>query len=294
MQSWAGRTRKSQWYILCGVSSSWRPIPVLVGGLGWRIHWKTIYQVGFFYRFFQRPHQWTVPQLRFQGPSYDSCWRTVPGRINVGWRTALLWSRPTWLNLTNVQDGSKQTRVGLFLIQYCRPIPSVGTCIVALLVNQGLAPATINTYLTAVHHAHIIRGLPDLTDSLLLPRLQLVQNGVQRVRVECGSGKDKQCCQPITPTTYTCRYSHTGGHWWENAVGCCSHVFLWIFQGRRNNNTIRAYIRLSSTFGMGGRDDKCRGPTIKRTCVPKMIRDRPTCSWRGNVVRHYRGWVVSS
>ena len=65
------------------------------------------------------------------------------------------------------------------------------------LARDGLAPATIKTYLVAVRHAQIERGFPDLREASSLPRLQLVQQGVRRERVERGPpplGK-----LPITP-----------------------------------------------------------------------------------------------
>ena len=56
---------------------------------------------------------------------------------------------------------------------------------VVFLARQGLAPATIKTYLAAVRHAQIVRGLPEIRQGAL-PRLQLVQTGVRRERAYGG------------------------------------------------------------------------------------------------------------
>lgn len=45
-----------------------------------------------------------------------------------------------------------------------------------------MAPATIKTYLAAVRHAQIMRGLPEPRESNSMPRLKLVQSGVRRER----------------------------------------------------------------------------------------------------------------
>ena len=60
-----------------------------------------------------------------------------------------------------------------------------------------MAPSTIRTYLAAVRHAQIMRGLPEPRESSSLPRLHLVQSGVRRVRAESGPTQPRRL--PITP-----------------------------------------------------------------------------------------------
>ena len=68
---------------------------------------------------------------------------------------------------------------------------------VTALARDGIAPATIRTYLAAVRHAQIIRGLPEPRDSSALPRLRLVQNGVRRDRATSGPAPRERL--PMTP-----------------------------------------------------------------------------------------------
>ena len=67
---------------------------------------------------------------------------------------------------------------------------------VVSLAGQGLAPATIKTYLAAVRHAQITRGLPAIRQGEL-PRLQLVQTGVRRERAYQGPAAQPKL--PVSP-----------------------------------------------------------------------------------------------
>ena len=69
---------------------------------------------------------------------------------------------------------------------------------VAHLANQGLAPAAIKTYLAAIRHAQVIRGLPEPHQSSSLPHLRLMQGGVQCDRMRSGWPSSHQRL-PITP-----------------------------------------------------------------------------------------------
>ena len=71
---------------------------------------------------------------------------------------------------------------------------------VATLARQGLAPGTIRTYLAAVRHAQVVRGLPEPQQHSSLPRLQLLQSGVRRDRAESGRAGPRTRL-PITPPT---------------------------------------------------------------------------------------------
>jgi len=68
---------------------------------------------------------------------------------------------------------------------------------VTFLARDGVAPATIRTYLAAVRHAQIIRGWPEPRESSSLPRLRLVQNGIRRERAARGTTPQQRL--PITP-----------------------------------------------------------------------------------------------
>lgn len=68
----------------------------------------------------------------------------------------------------------------------------------AVLAHQGLAPATIRTYLAAVRHAQVVRGYPEPRHNTSLPRLRLVQDGTRRVRAQRGIPQTRSRL-PITP-----------------------------------------------------------------------------------------------
>lgn len=54
------------------------------------------------------------------------------------------------------------------------------------LARQGLAPTTISTYLAAIRHAQITRGLPEMRQAGL-QRLQLVRTGTRQERALQGA-----------------------------------------------------------------------------------------------------------
>ena len=70
---------------------------------------------------------------------------------------------------------------------------------VASLARQGLAPATIKTYLSGVRHAQIMRGFEEPRQHSTLPRLHLLQAGVKRVRFQQGIPQARQRL-PILPS----------------------------------------------------------------------------------------------
>ena len=79
------------------------------------------------------------------------------------------------------------------------PVTEYQLCsFVATLARQGLAPSTIRTYVAAVRHAQIVRGLPEPREHSALPRLHLVQSGVRRDRAERGLPASRPRL-PITP-----------------------------------------------------------------------------------------------
>ena len=82
------------------------------------------------------------------------------------------------------------------------PFPFSGVRAVTVLFRNvfgagGRIPGEIWTYLAAVRHAQIMRGLPEPRESSFFPWLRLVQNGVRRVRAK--SGLSQPVRLPITP-----------------------------------------------------------------------------------------------
>ena len=79
------------------------------------------------------------------------------------------------------------------------PVKELLLCrFVTVLAEEGLAPATIKTYLAGVRHAQIMRGLPEpRQEAGAMARLRLVQAGILRRRIsEGGVSSDKRL--PIT------------------------------------------------------------------------------------------------
>ena len=60
-------------------------------------------------------------------------------------------------------------------------------CFAAALADQGLAPQTVKSYLSALHNMQISMGLPDPRDRSSLPILKPVQAGISRARITKGS-----------------------------------------------------------------------------------------------------------
>ena len=67
----------------------------------------------------------------------------------------------------------------------------------AFLADQGLAPQTIKSYLSAVRNMQISLGLPDPRDQSSMPRLKRVQAGIARLRMLKGTAPRVRL--PITP-----------------------------------------------------------------------------------------------
>ena len=109
---------------------------------------------------------------------------------------------------SGVADSTKQTyRSGLNrFMSFCfafgvpAPFPVSETLLcyfVTALARDGVAPATIRTYLAAVRHAQILRGWPEPRESSSLPRLRLVQKGICREQAVRGTAPPQRL--PITP-----------------------------------------------------------------------------------------------
>ena len=87
------------------------------------------------------------------------------------------------------------------------------------LARQGLTPTTIKTYLAAIRHAQIVRGLPELRQAGL-PRLQLVQSGIRRERARQGTQRPTRL--PITPDIL-----HRIRRVWLTPPLQVDHVMMW-------------------------------------------------------------------
>ena len=64
------------------------------------------------------------------------------------------------------------------------------------LACQQLAPQTVKVYMAAIRHMQITMGLPEPREYSSMPRLRLVQSGIQRTHVARGTAKIRL---PITP-----------------------------------------------------------------------------------------------
>ena len=67
------------------------------------------------------------------------------------------------------------------------------------LADQGLAPQTIKSYLSALRDAQINLGLPDPRDHSSLPLLKRIQAGISRVRLQSKNQTGQRVRFPITP-----------------------------------------------------------------------------------------------
>ena len=80
------------------------------------------------------------------------------------------------------------------------PVSEAILCYFAsFLANQKLSPQTIKTYLAGIRHMQITLGLPEPREFSSLPRLRLVQAGIQRVHAQVATAPTR-IRLPITPT----------------------------------------------------------------------------------------------
>ena len=123
---------------------------------------------------------------------------------------------------------------------------------VAALARQGLAPSTIRTYLPSVRHAQIVRGLPEPREHSGLPRLRLVQAGLQRARAEQGHSRVRQRL-PVTPAHLRQYHLEPSGcrSIYCHAVGRSHCMFLWVFPVRGDHGAIEECIQPKGTPLLG-------------------------------------------
>ena len=79
-----------------------------------------------------------------------------------------------------------------------QPFPLSEKLLCSFLADQGLAPQTGKSYLSALQMKQISLGLPDPRHQLSLPKLKRVQAGISRARLLTGS--PPRVCIPITVT----------------------------------------------------------------------------------------------
>ena len=63
---------------------------------------------------------------------------------------------------------------------------------------QGLSPQTIKVYLSGIRHMQMVIGLPDPKEFTSMPRLRMVQSGIQR-HVSEQNSRETKIRLPITP-----------------------------------------------------------------------------------------------
>ena len=104
------------------------------------------------------------------------------------------------------------------------------------LACKTLSPQTIKTYLAGIRHMQIMLGLPEPRAFLSLPRLRLVQSGIQRTHAQRSSSPTK-IRLPITPAeedsgAVVCEIFRSGH---IDAVGGSSAMLFWLLSGWGNN-----------------------------------------------------------
>ena len=136
--------------------------------------------------------------------------------------------------------------------------------------KQGLAPGTIKTYLAAVRHAQIMKGLPEPRQGSSLPRLRLLQSGVRRDRAQQGLPPARSRL-PITPNILLRIYTN-----WSGALRAAEFdtVMIWsamlmCFFGffRAGELTVPTEASFDSTAHLAWGD-----AAVDQACLPSMVR----------------------
>ena len=108
------------------------------------------------------------------------------------------------------------------------------------LAVQGLSPRTIKVYLAGIRHMQISIGLPDPKEFSSMPRLKLVQSGIQRHTCD-QQIRAVKIRLPITPAIL-----HKIRDYWlpkstepryKNVMGSSSYLFLRFLSFRRDHST---------------------------------------------------------
>ena len=112
---------------------------------------------------------------------------------------------------------------------------------VAHLANIGLAYQTIKTYLAAIGHEQIAKGLPEPKQLSSMPKLKVVENGVHKKRPLDKPSHPRLLITPVNLRQIWALWSSmsqlTRLHIY-NALGSGLHMLFWIFPA---GGTIGAY-----------------------------------------------------
>ena len=93
---------------------------------------------------------------------------------------------------------------------------------VSFLANQKLSPQTITFFLAGICHMQIKLGLPEPREFSSLPRLRLVQAGIQWVHAQVAAASTR-ICLPFTPTVL----QQMQNFWSRKSHGDPDIVMLW-------------------------------------------------------------------
>ena len=135
------------------------------------------------YRFSSRSQTWNQPQP-YSAPQTSQTPVTW-GRLDVTTLDSSLHFF-THRGLADTTHRTYKAGVNRYL-SFCTsyniipPFAASETVLCYFVVFLGLAPGTMRTYLAAVRHEQIVRGMPEIRQCQL-PRLHLVQAGVRRER----------------------------------------------------------------------------------------------------------------
>ena len=120
----------------------------------------------------------------FQFPSYSGFSATRNGPLQPGWNSSLFCSQ----GVAPSTRSTYQSALWKFaefcsLYSIVSPFPvseSILCYFSSYLACKTLSPQTIKTYLAGIRHMQITLGLPEPRAFSSLPRLRLVQSGIQK------------------------------------------------------------------------------------------------------------------
>ena len=142
--------------------------------------------------FSQRPMQWSSHPPQFRSSSWNCC-RTCrqtgpqqPGEIYFNQSLAPSTHRTYQAATKRFSDFCSE-----FHISTPYPLTQHLLCqYVSYLGSQGLSPATIKVYLSALRHCQISMGMPS-ADHASMPKLQAVQVGVAKTHARSAGVRDQ-------------------------------------------------------------------------------------------------------
>ena len=129
--------------------------------------------------------------------------------------SVLLFTRHSPVNKTDLQHSTYNSALRKFA-EFCAafkiisPFPvseSILCYFSSYLATKHLSPLTIRTYLSGIRHMQIVLGLPEPRAFSSLPRIRLVQSGIQRVYAQKTTPKTR-IRLPITPSILAKIHTH--------------------------------------------------------------------------------------